>query len=175
MEEDPFNYGRMIEEALSEVMRQSLLRAEQRGLSGGHHFYLTFRTRAPGVGLPDYLLAKYPDLMTIVLQHQFWGLEVRQNAFSVSLSFANRLERLTVPFAAVTTFADPSVDFALQFGPSEPAAEGAGSVAGEILQLARAQREKPEAAAAGGSALPPQSPEAPAAAEVVTLDQFRKR
>ena len=96
-------------------MREALARTERDGLRGAHHFYVSFRTGAPGVAIPDYLLAKYPEEMTIVLQHQFWGLEVRDQDFSVTLSFHNRPEQLTIPFAAVASFADPSVSFALQF------------------------------------------------------------
>jgi uncharacterized protein len=137
-------------------MREALTRAASEGLPGDHHFYVTFLTRAPGAIVPKYLLTKYPEEMTIVLQHQFRALQVGEDAFSVSLSFSNRLERLTVPFAAVTTFADPSVNFGLQF-------ETSAAKSAEVAALP-AQPAAPESA----------EPERPAA-EIVTLDRFRKR
>jgi hypothetical protein len=156
MAQDLFDYQKMVETALRSVMRQALARTAREGLPGDHHFYVSFRTRAPGVVLPKYLLAKFPDEMTIVLQHQFRGLAVEEDAFSVSLSFQSRSARLTVPFAAVTTFADPSVNFGLQFeAPQAKSAEAAALPA---------QIPAPEAA----------EPERPAA-EIVTLDKFRKR
>ena len=158
MAQDLFDYPGMVETALRGVMREALARAAREGLPGDHHFYVTFRTRAPGVTIAKHHLTKYPDEMTIVLQHQFRGIEVRDDAFSVSLSFQSRSERLTIPFAAVTTFADPSVNFGLQFEahtakPTEP----------EAVALP-AQIQPPETA-------PPKRP----AAEIVTLDKFRKR
>ena len=160
MAQDLFPYDKMVETALRGVVREALRLAAHDGLRGGHHFYIGFRTAAPGVALPPQLLAKFPEEMTIVLQHQFWGLEVGEAEFSVTLSFASRMERLTVPFAAVTTFADPSVKFGLQF---QAPAESAGDVP----------------AAALPAATPPEPPAAekpePAGAEIVTLDRFRKR
>lgn len=156
MAQDLFDYPKMVETALRGVMREALARTAREGLPGDHHFYVTFRTRAPGAIVPKYLLAKYPDEMTIVLQHQFRALEVGDAAFSVSLSFSSRSERLTVPFAAVTTFADPSVNFGLQF--EAAAAEPADSAAAPT-QLAAPSTPEPERPAA----------------EIVTLDKFRKR
>jgi uncharacterized protein len=156
MAQDLLGYDKLVEEALRGVVRTALSRAARDGLPGAHHFYIGFRTDAAGVALPDYLAEKYPDEMTIVLQHQFWGLEVGDEAFSVTLAFQGRPERLVVPFAALTNFADPAVDFGLKF---------AGATA-------------PPAAPA---ALPAPDPtaEAPAAerpaAEIVALDKFRKR
>jgi len=151
-----FDYPQMVEAALRGVMREALARTAREGLPGDHHFYVTFRTRAPGVTISQSLLAKYPAEMTIVLQHQFRALEVGDDRFSVNLSFQNRSERLTIPFAAVTTFADPSVNFGLQF--ASPEAQSA-----EIAALP-APDPTPEAA----------EPERPAA-EIVTLDKFRRR
>jgi hypothetical protein len=153
MAQDLFDYPKMVETALRGVMREALGRTAREGLPGDHHFYVTFRTRAPGVTIPQYLLAKYPEEMTIVLQHQYRALEVADDAFLVNVSFQSRSERLRVPFAAVTTFADPSVNFGLQF--EAPAAKPAELPA----QIAAAE---------------PAEPERPAA-EVVTLDKFRKR
>jgi hypothetical protein len=156
MAQDLFSYDKMVETALRGVVRQAVAMAARDGLRGGHHFYLTFRTADPGVVVPPQVLAKFPEEMTIVLQHQFWGLEVGEEAFSVTLSFNSRSERLTIPFAAITTFADPSVKFGLQF---------------EMPAAAPAQAEVGPAAAA---AVEPAAPERQAA-EIVTLDRFRKR
>jgi hypothetical protein len=153
MAQDLFDYPKMVETALRGVMREALARTAREGLPGDHHFYVTFRTHAAGVAIPNYLLSKFPDEMTIVLQHQFRALEVGEDAFSVNLSFQSRSERLKIPFAAVTTFADPSVNFGLQF------------------QVPGAQ---PAEATALPAQIPPAEPERPAA-EVVTLDKFRKR
>ena len=155
MAQDLFDYQKMVETALRGVVREALVRSARQGLPGAHHFYLAFRTKAPGVVLPDYLFAKYPEEMTIVLQHQFWGLEVGDEAFSVTLSFQNRPEQLTIPFVAVTSFADPSVKFGLQF--AAPAATSADSALPAKIPAAEAPR--------------PERGEA----EIVTLDKFRKR
>jgi uncharacterized protein len=154
MAQDLLGYDKLVENALRGVAREALRRAARDGLPGAHHFYLGFRTAAAGVSLPGYLSAKFPDEMTIVLQHQFWGLEVGEEAFSVSLSFQGRPERLTIPFAALTSFADPAVEFGLKFETPAPPSN--------IPAL-------PTAAAS-----PAPVPERPAA-EVVTLDKFRKR
>ena len=114
--------------------------ASRDGLPGDHHFYVGFRTDASGVVLPPQLLAKYPEEMTIVLQHQFWGLEIGDEAFSVSLSFSGRVERLTIPFAAIVSFADPSVKFGLQFEPDAP------------MEPAKRPRDSPAIPAAAASA-----------------------
>jgi uncharacterized protein len=156
MAQDLFDYPKMLEAALRGVVREVLARTQRQGLRGAHHFYVSFRTGAPGVLIPDYLLAKYPEEMTIVLQHQFWGLEVRDQDFSVALSFHNRPEQLTIPFAAVARFSDPSVNFSLQFEvaaakPSDTSALPAKTPAKEPVE-------------------PPRQ-----AAEIVTLDKFRKR
>ena len=156
MAQDLFDYPKMVENALRGVMREALARTAREGLPGDHHFYVTFRTHAPGVGIPTYLLSKFPDEMTIVLQHQFRALEVGEDTFSVNLSFQSRSERLRIPFAAVTTFADPSVNFGLQF---------------------EVRAAQPAELTALSAQIPPPEPVEPArpAAEVVTLDRFRKR
>jgi hypothetical protein len=157
MAQDLFDYPQMVQTALRGVVREALARTAREGLRGAHHFYVSFRTHVSGVVLPDYLVDQYPEEMTIILQHQFWGLEVGDREFSVTVSFQNRPEQLTIPFAAVTSFADPSVKFGLQF--ELPAA-------------------KPHDAAAlpakipgdEGEKTPPRQP-----AEIVTLDKFRKK
>ena len=115
MADDLFRNDLMVETALRGVVRDALRRAAERGLPGNHHFYITFKTRAPGVHIPEYLVERYPDEMTIVLQFQFWDLEILEDQFSVTLSFNDVREPLTIPFEALTGFADPSVQFGLQF------------------------------------------------------------
>ena len=108
-------YEKMIEDALRQVMREALIVTERQGLPGIHHFYITFRTRYPGVVIAHHLLERHPDEMTIVLQNQFWGLAVGERDFTVSLSFNRISEQLRVPFAAVTGFTDPAAKFGLHF------------------------------------------------------------
>jgi uncharacterized protein len=115
MSEDLLRYDLMIEAALRDVVRETIATVAQSGLPGEHHFYITFLTNFPGVEIPDYLRKQYPDEMTIVLQYQFFGLKLEDDNFSVTLSFNNVKEHLVIPIDAITTFADPSVNFALQF------------------------------------------------------------
>ena len=115
MADDELRYDRMVEDALRSVVSKALSQVAERGLSGDHHFYITFRTDHPDLVIPDQLRARYPSEMTIVLQHQFWGLEVGPDAFGITLSFSNVPEHLTIPFESVVAFADPSVRFGLQF------------------------------------------------------------
>ena len=110
-----FRYDLMVEEALRGVVSKALNQAATDGLTEGHHFYITFRTDHPGVLIPDYLRDKYPKDITIVLEHKFWDLLVAEDHFSVTLSFQKNPENLVVPFPALLSFADPSVNFVLQF------------------------------------------------------------
>src|ERR1700754_3563033 len=112
-------YDKMVENALRSVVREALAVTAEYGLPGAHHFYITFRTDYPGVEMPDFLHAQYPQDMTIVLEHQFWGLEVDDLRFAVTLSFRNQTHRLSIPLAAITAFADPSVKFGLEFRSEE--------------------------------------------------------
>ncbi|MFE0754850.1 SspB family protein [Inquilinus sp. NPDC058860] len=154
----------MVESALRGVVREALASVAEKGLPGDHHFYLTFVTNHKGVAIPEYLRQKYPQEMTIVLQHQFFGLEVCEDRFSVSLSFSSKTERLVIPLAAITTFADPSVNFALQF---QSAKEGAEDEESEAAEAPDAPDETAAKAPAGA---------APAdGAKVVALDAFRKK
>ncbi|QDO97760.1 hypothetical protein FNB15_10990 [Ferrovibrio terrae] len=109
------DYNLLVETALRGAVREALKRAAEFGLPGNHHFYITFRTDQTGVELPDYLHERYPEEMTIVLQHQYWGLEAHEDWFQATLSFNKVPERLVIPYAAITAFADPSVQFGLQF------------------------------------------------------------
>ena len=116
-EENILRYDKMVENALRGVVRQAVEEVMEDGLPGDHHFYITFMTDYPGVNIPDYLRDRYPGEMTIVLQFQFYDLDVDDERMQVTLSFNNVPEKLEIPLAAITIFADPSVNFALQFQP----------------------------------------------------------
>jgi len=114
--DDMIGYEQLMQDALRSVVRAALQEAASpRGLPGKHHFYITFRTHAPGVIIPDHLKARYPDEMTIVLEHQFWDLEVYADRFRVILKFSGQPQPITIPLNAITRFFDPSVKFGLQF------------------------------------------------------------
>ncbi|MBV8061887.1 MAG: hypothetical protein JO126_01240 [Alphaproteobacteria bacterium] len=115
MSDDLLRYDLMIEAALRDVVRETIATVSQNGLPGEHHFYVTFASTYPGVEIPDYLRKQYPEEMTIVLQYQFFGLALEDDCLKVTLSFNNVKEPLVIPIDAITTFADPSVNFALQF------------------------------------------------------------
>ena len=115
-------YDEIVQDALRAVVGRVLREVEQSGgLPGGHHFYITFKTRSPDVSIPKHLVEKFPDEMTIVIQNRFWDLKVEEDAFSVGLSFGGVPASLHVPFAAVTQFHDPAVEFALTFQADAPA------------------------------------------------------
>ena len=151
---DLMGYDKLVEGAMRGVMIAALRRAAAQGLPGDHHFYVSFRTGHPGVGVSADLLVAHPEEMTIVLQHEFWNLEVGDAAFSVTLGFNNVRETLTIPFEAVTGFADPSVDFGLKFTGGDAEARPAGVRPAEA-------REEPAAKGETGA--------------VVALDAFRKK
>jgi len=155
--EDAFRYDKMVERALRSVVKQALQELVDEGAVEDHHFYITFFTDHPGVKIPSYLKERYPGEMTIVLQHQFHDLEVNDEKFTVMLSFNNVPERLTVPLSAVTIFADPSVNFALQF---QPLAEedGDDEIHFEAEELAAGKDDKDKKKG-----------------EVVSLDSFRTK
>jgi len=155
-QEEAFRYDKMVERALRGVVRQALDEVVEDGLVEDHHFYITFYTEHPGVKLPDYLKERYPGEMTIVLQHQFYDLEVDEDRFSVMLSFNNVPERLTIPLAAVTIFADPSVNFALQFQPLSEEDDEDIRFETEELDLDKDDKQKKKG-------------------EVISLDSFRKK
>lgn len=165
MAQDVYRYDRLVEDALRGVVRDVLKRAAREGLKGDHHFFIAFDTRQPGVVIPEVLRSKYPEEMTIVLQHQFWDLEVDEHGLAVTLSFQRQPERLHVPFAAVRGFTDPSVGFQLAFTVPEAETSAAGSVPATIAAPPRpAEKTATEKAAVEKTT-----------AEVVTLDSFRKR
>lgn len=155
---DDMHYELLMQDALRGVIRLALERAAgPDGIPGAHHFYVTFKTRAPGVSVPPDILAKYPDEMTVVLQHQYWDLKVEQTRFSVMLKFGGMPKVLAMPYTAVTRFYDPSVQFLLQF-------EAPATI---------------EEIAAEAAAQPPEETPPPPAGDdgpkVVSLDQFRKK
>lgn len=166
MATDLIRYDVLAREALRGVLRQVLTDTAERGLPGEHHFYITFLTEAEGVKLSPQLKAQHPQEMTIILQHQFWDLVVTQDRFEVGLSFRGVPERLVVPFAAIKSFFDPSVQFGLQFEANENAAA-------EAAPEAAATPETDSAAPSDTAADEPPPPTG--GAEVVRLDRFRKK
>lgn len=108
-------YDDVVQEALRAVVGRVLGDVAANGLPGDHHFYITFKTQAPGVEIPSHLHERFADEMTIVLQHKFWDLKVEPEHFEVGLSFSQIPSHLVIPYSAITAFVDPAVDFALQF------------------------------------------------------------
>src|SRR6516225_5044906 len=143
---DHIRYDLLAQDALRGVVRTVLEDAAKNGLPGDHHFYITFDTLAEGVQLSPRMLSQYPKEMTVVLQHQFWDLVTSETAFQVGLSFGGIPERLTVPFASIRGFFDPSVQFSLQFAHAdETAAERQDSMPEKRRRL-RKRAESPRAA-----------------------------
>jgi uncharacterized protein len=171
MATDHIRYDVLARDALRGVLRRVLTDAAEHGLPGEHHFFITFLSTADGVKLSPRLLAQYPEEMTIILQHQFWDLVVTEDRFEVGLSFGGIPERLVVPFAAIKSFLDPSVQFGLQFEPSETAAEAPAAKLPTVPAPSALSVAAPEPAA--------ESEDEPAktgeGAEVVRLDRFRKK
>ena len=166
MAKDLMRYDLMAQDALRGVVRQALRKAGgPEGLPGQHHFYITFRTQAPGVDIDPTLLEKYPEEMTIVLEHQFWDLDVTETGFEVTLKFSGVPKYLKMPYSAISRFHDPSVGFHLQFEQDGEADEAELETAGE-----------PKAAAGGKTASgKSETPASGDGAQVVSLDSFRKK
>ncbi len=158
------DYGFHMHRALRGLIRDVLAEVQKHGLPGAHHFYITFDTRHPNVIMPKWLNARYPQEMTIVLQHWFEDLEVDEQGFAVTLNFGNQPERLYIPFNAVSTFVDPSVEFGLKFETDRFGLESASQSDMEASE-AEGTETSPSSAQEQG---PRQS------AEVVQLDKFRK-
>ena len=158
MSRDLMNYGDLVESALRGVVRSALLRAAREGLPGVHHFYIIFQTDFPGVQIPDYLKAKYPDEMTVVIQHQYDDLDISDKDFGITLSFSGHPERLIVPFASIRKFADPAVPFLLEFESGD-----------EMETVELLDTEEQDEVTKNGKDKPS------AAGKVVSLDQFRKK
>lgn len=176
MSDQTIDYPKLVEHALRHVVRDTLTIVAEQGLPGRHNIYITFLTEHPGVVLADELKARYPNEMTIVLQHEFWGLDVGDDRFGVTLSFNNVSQRVEIPFEAITVFADPSVEFGLQFNltvrgkvdDDDPESES-DEHAAEITSI-----PQPEAERDISSSEKTQEKDGDGA-EVVTLDQFRKK
>jgi hypothetical protein len=161
---DRIDYQKLLQEALRDALRGAVRRVlaqvADEGLPGEHFFYIGFRTDRPGVSVPRFLRDQYPEEMTIVLQNQFWDLEVEGETFSVTLTFGGARQRLTIPFHALTAFADPSAEFGLRF---DGGLEGVPAMAAPIPAPAPAEPEKrPE-------------PQAGRIGEVVPFDPSRRK
>jgi len=203
MPTDKIRYDLLVQEALRSVMRRVLGDAARDGMPGEHHFFITFRTDAPGVRISPRTKERFPEEITIILQHQFWDLSVTEFGFEVGLSFSNVPERLSVPWEAVTGFFDPSVDFGLKFelqdlepeegandteptprlsavpaakpvARSDKAPRGAGS---EPTEVPPAALPKPKASGKPEKASPGEVEKAPASGDpkVISIDAFRKK
>ncbi len=174
MPTDHIRYDVLTSDAMRGVLRRVLTDAAEHGLPGEHHFFITFKSKADGVTISSRLLAQYPEEMTIILQHQFWDLTVTEDHFEVGLSFGGVPERLVIPFNAIKSFFDPSVQFGLQFEPAETEKTEIEKAdletnAGEPTPTAPAAPSQPTAAETEDKPKPGQG------AEVVRLDRFRKK
>jgi hypothetical protein len=188
MATDLIRYDLLVQDALRSVVRKVLSDTARAGLIGEHHFNIAFKTQAPGVVVPAAVKSRFPDEMSIILQHEFWDLVVTQDAFEVNLNFSRKPERLTVPFDAITGFTDPSVPFGFKLEPRQteeaghpppgrtpsavrrPEAAPAPASTKPSPAKAAAERSETKAAAAAEKSLEP-----PAAAKVVSIDAFRKK
>jgi len=193
MATDFIRYDLLVQDALRTVVRKVLGDAARNGLPGEHHFNISFKTKAAGVNIPASMHQKYPDEMAIILQHQFWDLAILADAFEVSLSFAGKPERLTVPFDSITGFSDPSVPFGFKLEPRVSApveapasaavsAPKAAPAAAPAPKTAKPASLAPKQAAAPAPVKPAEAPAKPAAAprsgeaaKVVSIDAFRKK
>jgi uncharacterized protein len=173
MATDHIRYDVLARDALRGVLRRVLTDAAEHGLPGEHHFFITFLSTAEGVKLSPRLLAQYPEEMTVILQHQFWDLAVTEDRFEVGLSFGGIAERLVVPFNSIKSFFDPSVQFGLQFEPSDAASEApAASLPAVATPSSTASAPAVPAPTAENKDEPAKPSEG---AEVVRLDRFRKK
>ena len=183
MADDLIRYDVLAQDALRGVVRKVMAEVAQTGLPGDHHFFITFDTRYPGVRISSRLAAQHPDEMTVVMQHQFWDLNVTDSTFEIGLSFNGIPERLLVPFKAISAFVDPHASFGLKFD-----SEAAGALEGEAADAASRLPESvadgdmdetalasDEAAVANDVAMATGDSAPEAGAEVVSLDSFRKK
>jgi uncharacterized protein len=179
MATDLIRYDLLVQDALRSVVRKVLADAARNGLVGDHHFNIAFKTQAPGVVAPPVVRQRFPEEMSIILQHEFWDLVVTQDAFEVSLNFSRKPERLVVPFDAITGFTDPSVPFGFKLEPRVSEAR-MNAPAGQDAEPAPT-KSTPAKAAKQPASVPksPQPadnpPEAAAEAKVVSIDAFRKK
>ena len=184
MSDQTIDYPKLVEHALRHVVRDTLTLIAEHGLPGRHNVYITFLTDHPGVVLSDELKSRYPTEMTIVLQHEFWGLDVAEDGFGVTLSFNNVSQRIEIPFEAITVFADPSVEFGLQFNLTAKGDAGSGDdekaeeqedVEAEVTAMPQPTAGNEAKAKGKEKAEPAGDARETDGAEVVTLDQFRKK
>ncbi len=175
---DTIDYPGLIDSAMRNVVREALVHVDHYGLPGDHHFFISFQTNYPGVSISPQLKARYPEEITIVVQHQFWDLKITDKQFSIMLSFNNIPEKLVVPFDALTAFADPSIKFGLQFHGKKAATSG--NVANDKEEAVSCPAtgkngsEKPPMAAFEEDA-PTENAEAANDTKVISLESFRKR
>jgi uncharacterized protein len=193
MPTDLIRYDLLVQDALRFVVRRVLSDAARNGLPGEHHFNISFKTQATGVVVPAAMRQKYPDEMTIILQHEFWDLAVDADGFEVSLNFSRKPERLKIPFDAIVGFSDPSVPFGFKLEPREqtvlpnptsviaaatPAPERPEPVTASkpSASLPAPTSAKPSSAARPKNSEPAKQPEpSETAAKVVSIDAFRKK
>ena len=150
-------YGNLMHDAMRGLIRQVLLDVAANGLPGNHHFFITFDTSHPDAELADWLSDRYPGEMTVVMQHWYDKLEVTEEGFSVTLNFGDAPEPMYIPYDAIRTFVDPSVEFGQKFEQQEPGQQDEDE---DLPQQDESELEVEE--------------EAPKAAEIVSLDSFRK-
>ncbi|TYC51697.1 hypothetical protein FMN50_20725 [Rhodobacterales bacterium] len=191
MSEDLLRYDILIQDALRGAVKKILAEVGRTGLPGDHHFYIAFDTNAPGVRISQRLKERYPQEMTIVLQHQFWDLAIGEHAFEVGLSFGGVPEKLLVPYSAIKGFFDPSVQFALEFDPGKTAEELPEELLEAVEELAKAEQEHADNEADGDDSSKPaevassgkrskaktaaKATDGDGGGEVVSLDAFRKK
>ncbi|MEM8797330.1 MAG: SspB family protein [Pseudomonadota bacterium] len=199
MSEDLIRYDVLAQEAMRGVVKKVLTEVMRAGLPGEHHFYITFNTQAPGVRISSRLRERYPEEMTIVIQHQFWDLEVNNQSFEIGLAFSGVPERLMVPFGAIKSFVDPSVQFGLQFDiseeefaqedaepgtaettlPASPAlldeAKSAEEIAEEMLKLGDEKAPAEDSTDKDDAAVEDSESDEKTGADIVSLDAFRKK
>lgn len=200
MVQDLIRYDILAQDALRGVIRKVLMEVNKAGLPGNHHFFITFLTEAPGVRISSRLKEKYPEQMTIVMQHQYWDLVVTEQLFEVGLSFGEIAEKLVIPFSAIRGFYDPSVNFELEFDVSIALPTGDNDT--DNLEIVSELRPQDEAIAADETETPAKPAKKPAkkadrskttskedstetteteeeaakpSADVVSLDAFRKK
>ena len=176
MDDEALRYDLWIEEALRQVIHRALELTATEGLPGDHHFYVTFRTGNPDVVVPPYLRAQHPDEMTIVLQHQFEELNVSEDGFTVVLRFNGKPEKLEIPFEAVTSFADPSVNFGLQLKTVDMDDEEFEELAIDpVNSISDLEPVEESAETDAETDADDDSDDKPKTGEVIALDSFRKK
>jgi len=173
-QDDTIDYPKMIDSAMRNVVREALIHVQKFGLPGDHHFFISFQTEYPGVQISPQLKARYPEEITIVVQHQFWDLKIARDHFSLMLSFNNIPEKLVVPLDALTAFADPSIKFGLQFHGKRPTATSENEEPVACPVTGKNGTEKPPMAAFEEEA-PSEETKAANDEKVISLEAFRKR